>query len=98
MGMRWIVGILMAVFLLPVCIMAGAFGGCIMGAMASGAGGSDAAMTVGIVSGCGVGLLAGIALTVLVVRSIRATPTAYYDPRYPPPPPPPPYGPYPPAQ
>jgi hypothetical protein len=92
MAMRWVVGILMTIFLLPVCIFAGAFGGCIVGAMTTGVDQSGVGFTVSMLGGIGIGLAAGVALTVLAVRSVKEPPS--YPGGYPPYPPYPPQPPY----
>ena len=84
--MRWVIGIVMTIFLLPVCIFAGAFGGCLLGAMTTAVDQSGTGMVVSMIAGMGIGLVAGIALIVLAVRSVKQT-QHYPDYRYPPYPP-----------
>jgi hypothetical protein len=67
--LRWIIGILIGIFILPFFLGAGMIGGCFLALAAEGTpgGGGDYIFIAPIII-CG---LAGLAVTVLIARAIR---------------------------
>jgi len=69
--LAFLLGFALFIFIAPVCIFAGACGGCLFAAFASTINDTAAGLAMG--AGVLVGLAAGIVIPILVVRSIRAS-------------------------
>jgi hypothetical protein len=65
-------GILIFIFLFPVCLIAGVFGGCLIGAFAGSMDSSGSLIVITMSSGALIGIGSAVALTVLAVRSMRS--------------------------
>jgi hypothetical protein len=68
--MRYFIGILVFIFIAPICIIAGFFGSCLFAGMA----GSNETLAMGVLFlGPLIGLIGSIALSVLIIRSMKAS-------------------------
>jgi hypothetical protein len=68
--MRYFVGLLCFVFIMPICVIAGFFGSCLFAGLS---GGNETLGITLVILGPLVGLIGSIALTVLIVRSMKAS-------------------------
>ena len=68
--MRYFIGILVFIFIAPICIIAGFFSTCLFAGMS---GGNEAVTMAALIIGPLLGFMGSVALTVLIVRSMKAS-------------------------